>query len=257
MSHYLTRPVAGARRSAAVTLAVLGPIVFTAGCGNGDDAAPQSTVTPSQATTTPPAGAPGSPSPSSSSSSTVTIPASAFIELPANRQQAPRNSNQVTDALPKLCGNEFGTGGRSVTAAAAMAYPYVPADAPEGSAPDGVLKQTIFTFSSEGATDYLGRLRTSLESCPSYKRGADVVKVKVEQLPGVGTDALLVVRTWPERNLPGELTGDTATSQTVVIRVDTVITVLDNEGWEGTSANRAAMDDFTRLAVHAIDAWQR
>jgi hypothetical protein len=239
-------------------LSVLAVGALTAGCADdGQDGSSRPTGASAATTAPTPSASPGSSPSSPSSPATVTIPASAFIEVPAKGQQAERSPMEVTEALPTLCGNEFGTGGKLTTASASMRYEYRQADAPEGSTPDGVLAQTIFTFEGAGATDYLRRLRTSLEACPSFSRGGSTVKVTTERLAGVGADALLVVQTFPERDLPGNLTGGTTSTQTAVVRSDEVITVLDNEGWEGTSSSRASTEGFARDAVRAIEAWQR
>ncbi|MBM0274345.1 hypothetical protein [Micromonospora tarensis] len=207
-----------------------------------------------------PASAPASATPTDppapSGSTPATIPTSAFVELPTELRKSPRRSTPVGDALPKLCGNEFGTGGRQVTASAAMTVTYQLADEPASNVPQGMIHQTIFTFDGDGASAYLTRLRSAVAACPSYDRSGPVT-VRSTTLPGVGDEALLLTRTWAETSLNGERTGGKASSQIAVARVDTVVTVLDDQGWEGTSGNPTMLDRTVRDGVRAIDAWQR
>lgn len=187
----------------------------------------------------------------------MTIPTSAFVELPAELRKSPRRTTPVEEALPTLCGNEFGTGGRQVTASAAMTVTYQKAGEPSSNVPQGMIHQTIFTFDGAGASAYLDRLRTAVQACPSYDRSGSRVTVTSKVLAGVGNEALLLTRTWPEMSLNGERTGGTASSQIAVARVDSTVTVFDDEGWEGTSGNPAILDRVVRDGARAIDAWQR
>ncbi|RQX00881.1 hypothetical protein DLJ59_20150 [Micromonospora inaquosa] len=247
-------PPAGTRRALAL-LPLLGTIALAAACTTTDD--PPGSAPPTTAPTTASASASPTDPPSPSASTRVTIPTSAFVELPAELRKSPRRTTPVADALPTLCGNEFGTGGRQVTASAAMTVTYQTAGAPDSNVPQGMIHQTIFTFDGAGASAYLDRLRTAVQACPSYDQAGNRVTVKSEVLPGVGGEALLLTRTWPETSLNGERTGDAASSQIAVARVDSAVTVFNDQGWEGTSGNPAILDRVVRDGVRAIDAWQR
>ncbi|WP_051724250.1 hypothetical protein [Micromonospora chokoriensis] len=236
-------------------LALLGTIALVAACTATED--PPGSAPATTAPTTTSVSAPPTDPPSPSATAQVTIPTSAFVELPAELRKSPRRTTPVEEALPKLCGNEFGTGGRQVTASAAMTVTYQKAGEPSSNVPQGMIHQTIFTFDGDGASDYLGRLRTAVQACPSYDQSGNRVTVKSQALPSVGDDTLLLTRTWPETSLNGERTGGTATSQIAVARVDTVVTVFDDQGWEGTSGNPAILDRVVRDGVRAIDAWRR
>ncbi|WP_238686402.1 hypothetical protein [Micromonospora hortensis] len=251
MSRYTPLSMARTRRA----LALLGTVALTAACTATEDSpgsAPAAT-----APVTASASAPPTDPPSPSASTRVTIPTSAFVELPAELRKSPRRTTPVEEALPKLCGNEFGTGGRQVTASAAMTVTYQKAGEPSSNVPQGMIHQTIFTFDGDGAAGYLSRLRTALQACPSYDQSGSRVTVKSKALPGVGDEALLLTRTWPETSLNGERTGGTASSQIAVARVDSAVTVFDDQGWEGTSGNPAILDRVVRDGVGTIDAWQR
>ncbi|MET8065042.1 hypothetical protein ABZS65_15525, partial [Micromonospora sp. NPDC005313] len=99
------------------------------------------------------------PSASQSSGGPVTIPTSAFADLPPELRKTAAQPTEVAGALPELCDKEFRSGGRSVTASAAMMSTYKqPKDPPE-NVPYGTLHQTVFAFEGAGAADYLRRVR--------------------------------------------------------------------------------------------------
>ncbi|MDG4808860.1 hypothetical protein O7634_19110 [Micromonospora sp. WMMD1120] len=253
MSRYRHAPTARARRLAAL-VPLLGTVALATACTATEDppaAAPTSTAPTSAPASTTPTG-PASPS----DSAPATIPTSAFVELPTELRKSPRRATSVGDALPKLCANEFGTGDRQVTASAAMTVTYKLADEPSSNVPQGMIHQTIFSFDGDGASAYLTRLRTAIEACPTYERSGPVT-VQSKTLTGVGDEALLLTRTWPETALSGERTGRLASSQIAVARVDDAVTVLDDQGWEGTSGNPTILDRTLRDGVRAIDTWQR
>ncbi|MFY1615667.1 hypothetical protein [Micromonospora sp. WMMD736] len=250
MSRYVLSPT-----TRALILPLLGTVALSTACTAGEGG---SDPTPSAASTTTSAAA-SSPTdqPSGSASAPTTIPTSAFVELPSELRKSPRRPTRVAEALPTLCGNEFGTGGRQVTASAAMTLTYKEADDADSNTPQGMIHQTIFTFEGDGASDYLRRLRAAVQACPSYDQGGSKVTVESKAVPGVGDEALLVTRTWAATNLNGERTGGAGSAQIAVARVDGVVTVLDDQGWEGSSGNPATLDRTMRDGVRAIDAWQR
>ncbi|MFF0155557.1 hypothetical protein [Micromonospora sp. NPDC005203] len=233
---------------------LLGSIALATACTTTADppaSAPSSAAPTSAAAAVDPTG-----QPSPSASGPTTIPTSAFVELPTELRKSPRRTVPVEQALPKLCADEFGTGGRQVTASAAMTVTYKEADDNPSNTPQGMIHQTIFTFDGTGAADYLGRLRTALEACPSYQHDGSRATAKSEALPGVGDEALLLNLTWPATSIGGEHTGGNESSQIAVARVDTVVTVFNDQGWEGSSGNPAILDRVVRDAVRTIDAWQ-
>jgi hypothetical protein len=255
MSRHTPPPTIRAPRVFAMVLPMLGAVALSSACTadeGGTDPVPSTASPTAVPTATSEAG-----QPSASASTLTTIPTSAFVELPAELRKSPRRTTPVEEALPKLCGNEFGTGGRQVTASAAMTVTYKKAGEPDSNVPQGMIHQTIFTFDGQGAADYMRRLRSAVEACPSYDQGDNPVKVGSKALSGVGDEAVLVSRTWAATSLNGERTGGDASSQIAVARVDGVVTVFDDQGWEGTSGNPAILDQVVRDGVRTIDAWQR
>ncbi|NGM11552.1 hypothetical protein O3597_16530 [Verrucosispora sp. WMMA2044] len=241
----------------ALVLPLLGALAVAAGCGGAD-----TTGEPDPAATPPPSASSVATEPATATptaDATVVIPKSAFLELPAELRKLPARTMPVADALPELCDDGFGTGGRSVTASAAMMSGYRQPGDPPSNVPYGTIAQTIFTFSGDGAADYLRRLRATLADCASFTiDNGDTVKVRSEALPDAGDEGLLVVQVRPARNLPGDLVeGETTTTQVAVVRVADAVTLLHDEGWEGTSGDPALVDDFVRAAVDALDTWQR
>jgi hypothetical protein len=248
------RPTPTARtRSVLALIPLVGGIALTA-CTSTED--PPGSTPSMAAPTVTSASATPTDAPTPSASTPATIPTSAFVELPTELRKSPRRTTPVADALPTLCGNEFGTGGRQVTASAAMTVTYKKAGEPDTNTPQGMIHQVIFAFDGEGASAYLGRLRTAVQACPSYDQSGNRVTVKSEPLPGVGDEALLLTRTWPETSLNGERTGGTASSQIAVARVGTAATVFNDQGWEGASGNATILDRVVRDGVKSIDTWQ-
>ncbi|WCN83350.1 hypothetical protein [Micromonospora sp. LH3U1] len=254
MSRYRPLPPARTRRVLAL-IPLVGGIAFAAACTTTED--PPGSAPSTAGPTTASASANPTDRPPASTSTPATIPTSAFVELPPELRKSPRRTTPVEDALPKLCANEFGTGGRQVTASAAMTVTYKSAEDTAANVPQGMIHQTIFTFDGDGASAYMARLRTAVQACPSFDQSGNPVTVKVQALPGVGDETLLLGRTWAETSLNGERTGGKASSQIAVARVDTTVTVFDDQGWEGASGNPAIMDRVVRDGVRTIDAWQR
>ncbi|MDO3685001.1 hypothetical protein [Micromonospora sp. C28ISP2-4] len=235
------------------------PLLVTAllagACGDGGendggDAGPG-------ATSAAPAPTAAAPSASQSSGGRVTIPRSAFADLPPELRKTDAQPMEVTDALPGLCDQEFRSGGRSVTASAAMMSTYKqPKDPPE-NVPYGTLHQTVFAFEGTGAADYLRRVRGAVADCRSFPASGGTVTVRSEPMARTGDEALLVTVSRPATGLDGSPAEGRTTSQILVIRVADAVTVVHDQGWEGTSNDPGLADDVARAAVRGLDSWQR
>ncbi|WBB71862.1 hypothetical protein O7602_19215 [Micromonospora sp. WMMD1128] len=185
----------------------------------------------------------------------VTIPKSAFVDLPPELRKSTPRSMQVADALPKLCAEEFATGGRSTAAAAMMSTYKTPEDPPE-NVPFGTLNQTVFAFAGTDAADYLRRVREAVESCRSFPDAGNTVTVRSRPLADTGDEGLLVTLTRPATNIDGSPREGTATSQITVVRVADGVTVVHDQGWEASSNNPDFADDFADAAVRGLKSWQ-
>ncbi|MEV0005127.1 hypothetical protein AB0H28_22975 [Micromonospora sp. NPDC050980] len=233
---------------------LLAVALLAGGCTDGGtDQGQGATATPTPTTASADA---GTPTAAPSTGGPVTIPKSAFVDLPAELRKSAPQPMQVADALPKLCAEEFATGGRSTAAAAMMSIYKTPKDPPE-NVPYGTLHQTVFAFAGTDAGDYLRRVRAALEPCRSFTEAGNTVTVRSQPLADTGDDALLVTLTKPATSLDGAPVGGQATSQITVVRVADAVTVVHDQGWEGTSNNPDFADDFARAAVRGLDSWQR
>ncbi|MFI7302836.1 hypothetical protein ACIBM8_06440 [Micromonospora aurantiaca] len=235
-----------------VPLLVATLLAGACGDGGGNDGGGAST------TSTPAAGpTAATPSASPSRGGPVTIPTSAFVDLPPELRKAAAQPTDAADALPELCDKEFRSGGRSVTASAAMMSTYKqPKDPPE-NVPYGTLHQTVFAFEGTGAADYLRRVRGAVADCRSLQASGGTVTVASRPMAGTGDEALLVTVSRPATGLDGSPAQGRSTSQILVIRVVDAVTVVHDQGWEGTSIDAGLADDIARAAVRGLDSWQR
>jgi hypothetical protein len=236
------------------------PLLVTAllagACGDGGENDGGGDAGPG-ATSAAPAPTAVTASASQSSGGRVTIPTSAFADLPPELRKSGAQPMEVTDALPGLCDQEFRSGGRSVTASAAMMSAYKqPKDPPE-NVPYGTLHQTVFAFEGTGAADYLRRVRGAVADCRSFQASGGTVTVRSQPMAGTGDEALLVTVSRPATGLDGSPAEGRTTSQILVIRVADAVTVVHDQGWEGTSNDPGLADDVARAAVRGLDSWQR
>ncbi|WP_431878176.1 hypothetical protein [Micromonospora marina] len=237
------------RRMLGVPLLVTALLAGACGDGGGDAAPSVTSAAPAPTSAT--------PSASQSSGGPVTIPTSAFADLPPEMRKIDAQPMEVTDALPGLCDQEFRSGGRSVTASAAMMSAYKqPKDPPE-NVPYGTLHQTVFAFEGTGAADYLRRVSGAVADCRSFQASGGTVTVRSERMAGTGDEALLVTVSRPATNLDGSPAEGRATSQILVIRVADAVTVVHDQGWEGSSNDPGLADDVARAAVRGLESWQR
>ncbi|WP_231394793.1 hypothetical protein [Micromonospora sp. CNB394] len=240
------------RRMLGVPLLVTALLAGACGGGGENDGGAAGTASPPAAGSTA-----ATPSASASSGGRVTIPTSAFADLPPELRKIEAQPMEVTDALPGLCDQEFRSGGRSVTASAAMTSAYKqPKDPPE-NVPYGTLHQTVFAFEGTGAADYLRRVSGAVADCRSFQASGGTVTVRSEPMAGTGDEALLVTVSRPAANLDGSPAEGRATSQILVIRVADAVTVVHDQGWEGSSNDPGLADDVARAAVRGLESWQR
>ncbi|SCE97084.1 hypothetical protein GA0070562_4626 [Micromonospora tulbaghiae] len=242
------------RRMLGVPLLVTALLAGACGDGGEDDGGGDAGPGATSAAAAPTA---ATPSASQSSGGRVTIPKSAFADLPPELRKSDAQPMEVTDALPGLCDQEFRSGGRSVTASAAMTSAYKqPKDPPE-NVPYGTLHQTVFAFEGTGAADYLRRVRGAVADCRSFQASGGTVTVRSQPMAGTGDEALLVTVSRPATGLDGSPAEGRTTSQILVIRVADAVTVVHDQGWEGTSNDPGLADDVARAAVRGLDSWQR
>jgi hypothetical protein len=179
------------------------------------------------------------------------IPVEAFAD-PAIAMRAGPVRERVSDrdALPALCGGGAFSAGDDATARASVRSFYKRPEDPTGSVPHGVLYQTITSYRADGARRFMTRVRGGLRACPSYRAGGLPVRVRVFDFGDRLADDSIRVDVVVERGKRQQ------TNVVVVLRHGDVVTVLRDQGWEGTSSVPGIVDSFLRDALIKLDAWR-
>ncbi|MFI7604215.1 hypothetical protein ACIBTV_03730 [Micromonospora sp. NPDC049366] len=184
----------------------------------------------------------------------TSIPDRAFFVLaPAN--QLGLETARATPLLPTLCAARFPSEA-AVVQRRARNLAYKLASTPPGSVPDGSYLHSITIYRPGRADDVLRELRQAVRSCP--RQGPDETGVTWRQRlldPGeYGDESVLFEMRAPYPEGMGE-PGDEQVRLVRAVRIDDVVTVLWEQGWENTSAERAQVDADSRRAVRAIEDW--
>jgi hypothetical protein len=240
------------RRRLLTMLAVVTAVAVT-GCGTTGTGT-TAPGTSSQATAAPTGTASGGVSASPSADAARTIPASAFFVMPENMRRD-RQEAEGSAAVPQLCDRELAPGDGVVASAAVMNL-YQQPDGPADAVPQGVLYQTIRSYSSDGAAAFMDRARDGLADCESYRNRENLVQVRTKPLSGVADEALTIDLVQPQLDLPGNPTGGEQTNRVVVMRFGTVVTVLYDGEYERSSSIPELVDTFVGEAAKAISAWR-
>ncbi|MGW3605880.1 hypothetical protein [Micromonospora sp. NPDC005161] len=208
----------------------------------------------------PPGGTPsGTPSAPTTGAGTprppTSIPHRAFFVLAAANQTG-LESRIDGAALPVLCT----AGYPSESAVAQRRGRYLAYKRPEtspGYVPDGSYRHTITIYRPGRADDALRELRRAVRDCPEQELPDDGARTWRQRLldPGrYGDESVLFEMRAPFLDANGEADGEEVRLVRAV-RIDDVVTVLWEQGWEGTSAERAPFDADSRRAVAAIEDW--
>lgn len=199
--------------------------------------------------------APVSPSIAPSTAAPTTIPASAFLELPAKMRSSERSPAEGSEAVPKLCDGELAAGTGAV-ASATMRTLYKQPQDPAESIPQGVFFQTIRLYGGDSAEALMDRISEGLADCRSYKDGKSTVKVKVAPLKGDADEGLTIDLVRPQLDLPGDPVKGEQVNRIVVMRFGAVVTVLYDGEYERGSSVPAMVDTFVSGAAKAIQDWR-
>ncbi|MER7458536.1 hypothetical protein [Micromonospora sp. NPDC126480] len=247
--------------------------VLVAGVATGtrlvlaDDPAP---VAPPGGTPTAPVPTPSAPpsaTPSGTPSTSTTgpsaqpgptsIPDRAFFRLaPANDKGA---ANFVdAEVLPSLCGARFTTDDEIVQRRSRHVA-YKKPESPADYVPDGSYVHTITIYEAGRADDALRELRQAVRACPEQEGtgGGNPATSRLRLLDdsGYGDESVLFEIRTDARDLEGNPVEGEEVRLIRAIRVDDVVTILWEQGWEGTSAERSQVDADSRRAVVALEAW--
>nr|MDT0662757.1 hypothetical protein [Micromonospora sp. DSM 115978] len=218
------------------------------------------TPSPDGLPTSPPAGTP-SPSPSASVEGLpsnveppTNIPDRAFFVQPVNTmKEGPRTPRDGADVLPELCGASFASD-RSILDQVTMGHVYKRPEDSDDFIPHGILYQTITSYRGDAAAAFMTQLADAVRACPTGRKGDLTVRFQLVGSTGGEQEALVFEMETELLDVEGG-PGGTATNLVTVVRVGPVVTVLRDEGWEGSSTVPDLQSDFTRLAVAAIEDW--
>ncbi|WP_446211258.1 hypothetical protein [Micromonospora sp. IBSANI012] len=234
-----------------------------------DTPAPPSPV-PADPTPTPSATSPG-PSGSASGQPTSTsptrvgvpppvrtptsIPDSAFFALAAANDTGAGSRFGEGQVLPALCGAEPGASG--TVRQRVRTVPFKLAGTPEGNIPDGVYRHSITIYRDGKAAAALDELRDAVRNCPEQPVGNVTSRQKLLPSGGYGDESVLFEMRKPFLDVNDQPTGDEEVRLIRAIRIGSVVTVLWEQGWEGSSSPKPQVDADSRRAVLAIRNWLR
>ncbi|WP_228543899.1 hypothetical protein [Micromonospora sp. S-DT3-3-22] len=203
-----------------------------------------------------PAGTVGPTATSPSGRPPTAIPDAAFFTLAAANETGMRATFDAGPTLPQLCGAHPGDSGVVQRRGRALAFRY--ADTPKGYVPDGSYRHTVTLYRAGRAEEALGELRAAVRDCP-VQQSSDTpgVTSRYRLLGGGGYGDESVL--FELRRSYSEGAGDPAGADEIrlvrAIRLGDVVTVLWEQGWEGTSSDRSQVDADSRRAVDALRDW--
>ncbi|WP_326561927.1 hypothetical protein [Micromonospora sp. NBC_01796] len=207
--------------------------------------------------TTPPQGTSGPPR-SPGRAASISIPLAAFFTPPPNtRKSETRVATANGEALPELCRDDMFTAlDDEMIGRKAVRSLYKRPEDPADNVPHGTLYQTITAYTTGAAEQFMDEFATAAASCKSFQAGDIPTTMRTLPPPSYGDQAILLETDRPSLDIDGKPTDHRVTQRIVVVRVGDVVTVLNDSGWEGTSSIPALIDNFTHLAVTAINQWR-
>ncbi|MFG3557681.1 hypothetical protein ACGGAQ_25190 [Micromonospora sp. NPDC047557] len=211
-----------------------------------------SSPTPSRAT---PSGTPSAePTGAATAHPPTSIPDRAFFVLAAANRTG-LESTAPGPVLPALCGTRYPSES-AVVQRRARSMAYKRPETPAGSVPDGSYRHSIAIYRPGRAEDALRELRQAVRACPEQRMPDDTRTWRQRLLdPGAyGDESVLFELRAPYPQGMGDPGADEVRLVRAV-RVDDVVTVLWEQGWEYTAAERAQVDADSRRAVAAIEKW--
>src|SRR6266540_1901533 len=127
---------------------------------------------------------------------------------------------------------------------------------PVGTVPDGTFVETITTYRSDGGVQFMAELRAAVTACPTQTRDHTTYRHRILSGSAYGDESMLIEMRYPTVDVEGRPTGGDDVRLISVVRIDGVVMVLYEQGWEaGWSAEGPVVDSFTRTAVSRLRAW--
>ncbi|MFE9954323.1 hypothetical protein [Micromonospora sp. NPDC005299] len=257
--------IAGTAAGTRLVLAA-GPDVAPQPAATTGSPSPSPTATPSAppSRTTPPPSARTPDAPPKTSArppavSPTSIPDRAFFTLAAANDTGIGNAFIPGPVLPALCGATPGEEGIVTRRARSLAFKLT--DTPKGYVPDGSYRNSITVYRDGRADDALAELRQAVRDCPTQpgSEGGEGLTSTQRLLPdaGYGDESVLFETRRPATDYEGAPTVKEVVRLVRAVRIGNVVTVLWEQGWEGTSSPRSQVDRDSRRAVLAIRDWLR
>ncbi|WP_405429663.1 hypothetical protein [Micromonospora sp. NBC_00617] len=184
----------------------------------------------------------------------TSIPDRAFFVLAAANRTG-LESTAPGPVLPALCGARYPSES-AVVQRRARSMAYKRPATPTGSVPAGSYRHSIAIYRPGRADDALRELRQAVRACPEQRMPDDTRTWRQRLLdPGAyGDESVLFELRAPYPQGMGD-PGAYEVRLVRAVRVDDVVTVLWEQGWEYTAAERAQVDADSRRAVAAIEKW--
>ncbi|MCG5442515.1 hypothetical protein NIE79_000294 [Micromonospora sp. NIE79] len=263
----------------AVGLVVVGVVIGSQVVAPPSASVPAPAATPTLSASPSPSATGGSPSPSvppttpgRTQSATATspgtgapqpprtptrIPDRAFFTLAPSNDKGIAPVFQDVAALPGLCGARIPS--EAVVHRRTRVLIYKLPQTPKGYVPDGSYAHSITIYRAGRADDVLRELRQAVRDCPVQKLPGDDTPGESRQrlIPdsGFGDESVLFEMRRAGQDVNGDPTGMEDVRLIRAIRVGDVVTILWEQGWEGTSSQRAQVDADSRRAAAAIKVW--
>lgn len=253
--------VAGTAAGTRLVLAA-GPDVDPPPATTTDSPSPSPTATPpSPSPTTPPPSSrtPGGPPKTSArppDPGPTSIPDRAFFALAAANVTGFGNASVPGPVLPALCGAEPGESAVVTRRARSLAFRLT--GTPKEYVPDGSYLNSITVYRPGRADDALAELRQAVRDCPEQPVSDNSTVTQRQRLlrdTGYGDESVLFETRTLSRDVNGDPTGGDEVHLIRAVRRGDVVTVLWEQGWEGTSTDRVQFDADSRRAVEAIRRW--
>ncbi|MEH0935599.1 hypothetical protein [Micromonospora psammae] len=244
--------------------------------GPSGDTSPAPSVSPAPSSSSPvPRPSPSTPpAPPSSPSRAVTsapqsggapptartptsVPDRAFFVLAAANDTGMTPAFLAGPVLPELCDADPGASGIVQRRARTLAFKL--ADTPPGYVPDGSYRHSVTIYRAGRAGDALAELRRAVRDCPTQPAsgGGEGLTSTQRLLPdaGYGDESVLFELRRPAADHEGAPAVEEVVRLVRAVRVGDVVTVLWEQGWEGTSSPRSQVDADSRRAVAAVRDW--